>query len=123
MSAQDLRATMLAAILAQGIPLEQAMQDAEAAVAYVIQGPSKEGEPEPSRRDRVLDMWAQGVMTSAIGRSLGMKATAVSQVVLRARRDGDARAKSRHKGKSATSRANLVKARAAWAAKRAAVAQ
>lgn len=123
MSAQDLRATMLAAILAQGIPLEQAMQDAEAAVAYVIQGPSKEAEPEPSRRDRVLDMWAQGMVAGAIARAVGMKPMAVQQTVKRARKAGDLRAASRHKDVTNHRGEGLVKARAVLAAKRAAVSQ
>jgi hypothetical protein len=126
MDTQDLRATMLQAILAQGIPLAQAIFDAEAAVAYVLSGPAAPAAPEPpkkKRKDAVLDLWADGRTATDIAGRLEMERMAVHKLIQRARNAGDPRAAMRHK-KTSDARAsdarrhNLVKARAKLASMR-----
>lgn len=93
MSEQELRATMLQAILAQGIPLEQAIKDAEAAVAYVLRPRELPAAvPVRERRDVMLDMWAQHYPASEIAAALGLKQVSVVAMVGMARRQGDPRA-------------------------------
>ncbi len=95
---EHLRATMLAAILANGIPLCQAIKDAEAAVAYVLGGA---GDKEPKqltrteRKNRILDMWADGDSTQQIADAVGVKRNSVLVVVTTARNSGDHRAMRR----------------------------
>jgi hypothetical protein len=93
MNEQELRATMLQAILAQGIPAQQAITDAEAAVAYVLKGrPTQQAIPIIKKRDAMLDMWAAHVPTREIAAALGLKRTSVVAMVAQARRSGDPRA-------------------------------
>jgi hypothetical protein len=101
MDIQELRLTMLQAILAQGVPLNQALQDAEAAVSYVVSGPPAPPAEVPTTRGRarteaVLDMWAEGAPAKLIASRSGMSKNAVFGVVNRARAKGDPRAAMRH---------------------------
>lgn len=100
MNEQELRATMLQAILAQGIPVAQAMHDAEVAVRYVLgshapvepAAPIKRGK---NRTNAILDMWAEGDSVHVITKMAGIKACAVYGAVNRARKAGDPRAAKR----------------------------
>lgn len=94
---QELRATMLQAILSQGIPLAQAITDAEAAVAYVMR--EKPSNERPARMKRgtartnaMLDMWAEGYSDRQIADQFGITPGSASIAVQRARRAGDPRA-------------------------------
>lgn len=100
MNPQELRVTMLQAILAQGIPLNQAIQDAEAAVSYVVSGPPAPPAEVPTTRGRarteaILDMWAEGLPAKLIASKLGMSTGAVIAATRRARAKGDSRAAMR----------------------------
>jgi hypothetical protein len=97
MDIQVLRVTMLQAVLAQGIPLNQAIQDAEAAVSYVVSGPPAPPAEVPTTRGRarteaILDMWAEGLPAKVIASKLGMSKNAVVAMIHRARAKGDPRA-------------------------------
>ncbi len=94
MDEATLRATMLQAVLAQGIPMEQALRDADAAVAYVLRG---KGTPAKSAgtREQVLDAWASGERGPKIAQQLNIGLSYVSQIVSKARKNGDPRAVTR----------------------------
>jgi hypothetical protein len=101
MDIQELRLSMLQTILAQGIPLDQALQDAEAAVSYVVSGPPAPPAEVPTTRGRarteaILDMWAEKLPAKLIASKLGVSKNAVVGVVHRARAKGDPRAVMRH---------------------------
>jgi hypothetical protein len=104
MTEQELRATMLAAILAQGIPMTQAVHDAESAVAYVMHGPGTAAaprqEPHGEKRGRILDMWAAGASRARIVAEVGTTPASVQSTVIKARAKGDPRAVRRHKAPS-----------------------
>ena len=102
MDIQELRVTMLQAILAQGIPPQQALQDAEAAVNYIVSGPPAPTGEVPTRRGRarteaLLDMWAQGLPAKLIASQLSVSKGAVVGAVHRARERGDPRAVMRQR--------------------------
>ena len=97
MTPTELRATMLQAILAQGVPLEQAMIDAEAAVSYVLSGAQAEPQRPVKRRDQVLDMWASGLAVWQIAADVGGTLPSVRQIIHRARVAGDPRALRRRR--------------------------
>jgi len=101
MDIQELRATMLQVILAQGIPLQQALQDAEAAVSYIVSGPPVPTGEVPkrgrARTEAILDMWAEGLPAKLIASKLGMSTGAVIAVLSRARERGDPRAEPRRR--------------------------
>jgi hypothetical protein len=102
MDIQVLRVTMLQAVLAQGIPLNQAIQDAEAAVSYVVSGPPAPPAEVPTKRGRarteaILDMWAEKLPAKLIASKLGVSKNAVVVAVYRARAKGDSRAAMRHR--------------------------
>lgn len=94
MDTTELRATMLQAILAQGIGLHQAIRDAE---AYVLSGPARE-EPTAlpkrgaARTNMILDMWAAGSTAKQIGALLGTSQSAIYQILLRERKNGNQKA-------------------------------
>jgi hypothetical protein len=100
MDTTELRATMLQAILAQGIGLDQAIRDAEAAVAYVLSGPKQEAPTSlpkrgPARTNMILDMWAAGSTAKQIGALLGTSQSAIYQILQRERKNGNQRASSK----------------------------
>jgi hypothetical protein len=86
---QEIRATMLAAILAQGIPLEQAMSEADVAVRYVLGKPV--ARPRKNR-EAILDMWSEGLPGHKIAEKLGLTLGGVNSAVFKARMKGDPRA-------------------------------
>lgn len=91
---RELKATMLAAILAQGVPTAQAIADAELAVRYVMGGAEPVApRPDPKmRRDQVLDMWAEGLSTRLIASRVGLTRAGVCTIIHKARREGEPRA-------------------------------
>lgn len=97
MDTTELRATMLQAILAQGVGMDQAIRDAEAAVAYVLSGPARE-EPTafpkrgPARTNMILDMWAAGSSMRDIAERFGMARSGVNSAITKARCADDPRA-------------------------------
>lgn len=98
MDETTIRATMLQAVLANGIPMAQAIEDAEAAVRYVLGG-AQASRPVGRRAttERVLDMWSSGKTNRAIAAELGVSVGAVAQRIKRARLAGDPRAALRNK--------------------------
>ncbi len=95
MDVENLRMTMLQSILAQGVPMHQAIHDAQAAVAYVLRGLEAPALDEPApktRRDNILDAWAAGETARSIASRLGLKRTTVAKVVCEARKTGEPRA-------------------------------
>lgn len=119
----ELRAKMLAAVLAQGIPMDQAIRDAEAAVVYVTEGPPKEVPPAlpkrgPSRTTMILDMWAAGATAKQIAERFGMTSGTIYNAVNSARQRGDARAVLRGNHTEATRAAVATRMREIGRARR-----